>query len=89
MLIAAKHRFITVSTTVYVCPLIGIGTFPPPLSPASVPFSPEPKGGGGRGANSPSGEGLGESQFRRLEKSLALCLLCANSQQPYEVARNL
>jgi hypothetical protein len=25
----------------------------------------------------PAGEGLGESQFRRLEKSLALCLLCA------------
>jgi hypothetical protein len=31
----------------------------------------------GRGAHSPAGEGLGESQFRRLEKSLALCLLCA------------
>jgi len=28
------------------------------------------------GAHSPAGEGLGESQFRRLEKSLALCLLC-------------
>jgi hypothetical protein len=27
-------------------------------------------------AFSPAGEGLGESQFRRLEKSLALCLLC-------------
>jgi hypothetical protein len=30
----------------------------------------------GWGAFSPAGEGLGESQFRRLEKSLALCLLC-------------
>ncbi len=27
-------------------------------------------------AHSPAGEGLGESQFRRLEKSLAVCLLC-------------
>jgi hypothetical protein len=27
--------------------------------------------------HSPAGEGLGESQFRRLEKSSALCLLCA------------
>jgi hypothetical protein len=25
---------------------------------------------------SPAGEGMGESQCRRLEKSLALCLLC-------------
>jgi hypothetical protein len=28
------------------------------------------------GAHSLAGEGLGESQSRRLEKSLALCLLC-------------
>jgi hypothetical protein len=56
-----------------VCPLAGIGTLPPPLSPASVPLPPEPKGG----AHPPAGEGLGESHFRRLEKSLALFLLCA------------
>jgi hypothetical protein len=55
-----------------VCPLIGIATLPTPLSPASVPLPPEPGGG----AHSPAGEGLGESQFRRLEKSFALCLLC-------------
>jgi hypothetical protein len=48
---------------------------PTPLSPASVPLPPEPNWGAG-GAHSPAGEGLGESQFRRLEKSLALCLLC-------------
>jgi hypothetical protein len=36
-----------------------------------------PPGTGGGGAHSPAGEGVGESQFRRLEKSLALCLLCA------------
>ncbi len=30
-----------------VCPLVVIGTLPPPLPPASVPLSPEPKGGGG------------------------------------------
>jgi hypothetical protein len=55
-----------------VCPLAGIVTLPPPLSPASVPLPPEAKGG----AHTPAGEGLGESQFRRLEKSLALFLLC-------------
>jgi hypothetical protein len=38
----------------------------PPLSPASVPLPPEPGG-----AHSPAGEGLGESQFRRLEKKLS------------------
>jgi len=57
----------------YHSPLVGIGTLPTPLSPASVPLPPEPKGGG---VHSPAGEGLGESQFRRLEKSLALSLLC-------------
>ncbi len=36
---------------------------------------PETKEGGGV-AYSPAGKGLGESQFRRLEKSSALCLLC-------------
>jgi hypothetical protein len=45
----------------------------PSLSPASVPLPPVQRGGGTLSA----GEGLGESQFRRLEKSLALCLLCA------------
>jgi hypothetical protein len=49
-----------------VCPLVGIGTLPTPLSPASVPL---PQNGGG-GAHSPAGKGLGESQFRRLEKKL-------------------
>ncbi len=34
-----------------------------------VPLPPEPGGGG---ANSPAGEGLGESQFRRLEKKLSI-----------------
>jgi hypothetical protein len=29
-----------------VCSIVGIGTLPPPLSPASVPLPPEPKGGG-------------------------------------------
>jgi hypothetical protein len=58
-----------------VCPLVGIGT-PHPLSRQQVrPSPPEPKGGWGTLA---AGEGGGgESQFRRLEKSLALCLLCA------------
>jgi hypothetical protein len=33
----------------------------------------EPKG---RGTLASAGDGLGESQLRRLEKSVALCLLC-------------
>ncbi len=37
-----------------VCPLVGIGTIPTPLSPAIVPLPPE-RGG----AHSPAGEGLG------------------------------
>jgi hypothetical protein len=48
-----------------VCSLVGIGTLPTPLSPASVPLPLEPGG-----AHSAAGEGLGLSQFRRLEKSL-------------------
>ncbi len=54
-----------------VCPLVGIGTLPTPLSPASVPLPPE-RGGG---AHSPAGEGLGESNFRRLEKKLSTLTL--------------
>jgi hypothetical protein len=52
-----------------VCPLVEIGILPPPLSPASVP-SPRNREGGG-GAHSPVGDRLGESQFRRLEKTLS------------------
>ncbi len=61
------------STTVYV-PSSELGLFnAPPLSPASAP-PPEPKRGGH--TRLCAGEGLGESQFRRLRKRLALCLLC-------------
>ncbi len=45
---------------------------PPPLHLASVPLPPEPKGGDTLAC----GWGVGESQFQRLEKRLALCLLC-------------
>jgi hypothetical protein len=65
-----------------VCPVVGIGTLLTPLSPASVSLPPEPGGRGGEGGGSPNcggvggvptaaGEGLGESQFRRLEKKLS------------------
>jgi hypothetical protein len=69
-----SSKFEPQSTYIYrvsQCPLVGIGTLPPPLSPASVPLTPEPLGGGG---GTPAGDWLGEFQFRRLEKSLALCL---------------
>ncbi len=47
--------------------------FPTPFLASECAPPPEPKGGG---EHSPAGEGWGESQFRRLEKGLALCLLC-------------
>ncbi len=60
-----------------VCPLVGTGT-PPPLQPqVSVPSPPDLRVGG---AHSPAAKGVGESQFQRLEKRLALCLLCGQPQ---------
>jgi hypothetical protein len=39
------HKVHTCKEYHSVCPLVGIGTLPPPLSPASVPIPPEPGGG--------------------------------------------
>ncbi len=47
---------------------------PTPLPASECALPPGPKGGG---AHSPAAKGVGESQFQRLEKRLALCLLCA------------
>ncbi len=52
-----------------VCPLVRIVTPPTRLPQASVPLPMETGEGG---THSPACEGLGESQFRRLEKKLAL-----------------
>jgi hypothetical protein len=61
------------STTVYV-PTSEIETPPTPLPQASVPPTPEPKGGGHTRQRV---GGMGESQFRRLEKKLiSLPTLC-------------
>jgi hypothetical protein len=49
---------------------------PTPLAASECAIPPGPKGGG---AHSPAGKGFGESQFQRLEKRLALCLLCADN----------
>ncbi len=68
-----KYLYIK-STTVVCCALIGIGTPPTPLLQASVPYPPPPQRVGG--AHSPAAKEVGESQFRRLEKKLALCLHC-------------
>ncbi len=46
---------------------------PTPLDASECALPPGPKGGG---AHSPAAKGVGESQFQRLEKRLALCLLC-------------
>ncbi len=53
-----------------VCPLVGIGTDPPPLPPASV-CVPPPLNQRGGGARSPAGKGVGESHFGWLEKKLS------------------
>jgi hypothetical protein len=47
---------------------------PTPLAASECALPPGPKGVGG--AHSPAAKGVGESQFQRLEKRLALCLLC-------------
>jgi hypothetical protein len=59
-----------------VCPLVGIRDSPTPLAASECALPPRPKGGG---AHSPAAKGVGESQFQRLEKRLALCLLCDRS----------
>jgi hypothetical protein len=46
---------------------------PTPLAASEGALPPGPKGGG---AHSPAAKWVGESQFQRLEKRLALCLLC-------------
>ena len=46
---------------------------PTPLAASECALPPGPKGGG---AHSPAAKRVGESQFQRLEKRLALCLLC-------------
>jgi hypothetical protein len=51
---------------------------PTPLAASECALPPVPKGGG---AHSPAAKGVGESQFQRLEKRLALCPLCGS--HPY------
>ncbi len=62
-----KHKVNLYKEDHSVCLLVGIGTLPPPLSPASVTLPPEPKGR----AHSPASEGLGESQFQSLKQKLS------------------
>jgi hypothetical protein len=52
---------------------------PTPLAASECALPPGPKGGG---AHSPAAKGVGESQFQRLEKRLALCLLCGPGLDP-------
>jgi hypothetical protein len=74
-MILSKHKVHIFLEYRSVCPLVGIGTAPPLLPQASVYPPPPPNRGGG--ARSPAGEGVGESQFGRLEKKLStLSTLC-------------
>ncbi len=67
------HKVLTYTEHHSVCPLVGIGTLPTPLQQASVPSPPDQRVGG---EHPPAPKGVGEFQFRRWRKSLALCLLC-------------
>jgi hypothetical protein len=58
-----------------VCPRVQIGTLPTLSLASECALPPPPPPNQRVGAHSHAGEGLGQSQFRRLEKSLALCLL--------------
>jgi hypothetical protein len=75
-IMAGERKVLTYTEYHSVCPLVGIGTPSTPLPLARVtPPPPPPKGGGG--AHSPAAKGVGESQFRRLEKKLSTLLtLC-------------
>jgi hypothetical protein len=64
------------STTVYV-PSSELGL--------SHPLSPRNQ----REAHSPGGKGSGESQFRRLDKRLALCLLCGSYRLTYRTTQDV
>jgi hypothetical protein len=68
-----------------VCPFVGIGT-PHPFSRKRVCPPPRTKGWG---AHSPAAKGVGESQFQRLEKRLALCLLCGPIGQFQIITKSL
>jgi len=57
---------------------------PTPLAASECALPPGPKGGG---AHSPAAKGVGESQFQRLEKRLALCLLCVPNCTPPSISR--
>jgi hypothetical protein len=68
---STKYIYIKI-TTVYMSPRRNWDS-PNPSLASECASTPGNKGGG---HNSLAGEGLGESQFPRLEKTLALCLLC-------------
>jgi hypothetical protein len=74
--LVSPHKVLTYIEHHSVCPLVGWDS-PTPFSRKRVcpPPPPGPKSGG---AHSPAAKGVGESQFQRLEKRLALCLLCVS-----------
>jgi hypothetical protein len=75
------HKIHTYKEYHSVCPLVGIGTLPPPLSPASLPLPPEPKGGAGGGHTRVRVRIRGSPNYNDRRKNLALCLLCVGPHQ--------
>ncbi len=77
-LVTVQHKVRIYEEYHSVSPLVGIGTLPTPLSPASVPLPPEP--GGGEHTRLPV-RGWGSPNSDDWRKSLALCLLCGCAMQ--------
>ncbi len=76
--IAQGTKYVYIKSTIVYVPSSELG-LSQPLSRQRVCPSPQNRW---RGANSPAGEGLGESQFRRLEKKLStLHLLCGSGKK--------
>jgi hypothetical protein len=70
-----------------VCPLVGIGTLPTLLSPASVPL-PQNRGGGGGGHTRLRMRGWGSSNSGDWRKSLTLCLLLGCTSQHLSLVKS-
>ncbi len=69
--LGGDHKVHTYKEYRSVCPLVGTGTRPPPLSPASVHLPPEPRGDGNTSVRV---RGWGSPNSNDWRKGLALCM---------------
>ncbi len=84
---ATKYLYICIEYH-SVCPLVEIEALPPPLSPASEPLPPEPKGGGGHARLRVRSWGSSNSAIPTTgEKASTLPTLCTLPTQVRPVSR--